>query len=131
MPAPLPIFDPSDVMGEVLNQLAEAIQSREIVHVLGGELHETPDGKILDVSGGSGGTRDLVRRIEIPAGGVANDASPTVDYYKTGDTAGSPSGSMTAANRSGVTMGGVSIKIGYAAWIQAEGEWQIIQEVCS
>jgi hypothetical protein len=72
-----------------------------------------------------------VVRVQIPAGGINSNSSAACQYY-TMDHALSGSGkTIDVYNRTGATVGGTNAKIGYAVYVAAEAEIQVVQEVCA
>jgi hypothetical protein len=127
MAKPYPAFDESDEIGRLLNEIVSAAISREIRQVIGGQLIDGPNGRVLRVGASEAERRKQLYRIIIPAGGIAANTSASVNYYGSSHT---DSGlTITAWNRLSTTIGGVSAVDGWAAWNAEENEYQVIQRV--
>jgi hypothetical protein len=126
----IPDFREGPVYVEDFRDVADVLRASKPIAGPGIKVSRHPTGSVIEAAGG-GGSADVLRRIEVPAGGIADGATVEVGYYRQGDSDGAPSGLMNVTNKLGTTTGGVSGKRGYAGWVQAEGDWQVIQEVCN
>jgi hypothetical protein len=125
-----PAFDESDEIGRLLNEIVSAAISREIRQVIGGQLIDGPNGRVLRVGSGSGDNRRRRYRIEIPAGGIASGAYADCYYYDASHALTTGSDTVRVYNRWGVTVGGVSAKMGACSWFDVEAEYQVDLELC-
>lgn len=100
---------------------------RRLKPLTGGDVvpFVTPGGTYWMGGGGGGGAGLL--RAQAPAGGIASGATGIVTLYGADHSLGSET--LEAANRTpGAVAGSAMILI---AWIAREGEYQVVNEVCS
>lgn len=130
----IPDFAPGSVLtSRDLRDLAHAVRARTIIGGPGIKASRTPNGTRLEATATGGDSRRRMYRIQIPAGGIASNDSADVRYYDDTHSLTAADETIKVWNRLGVgiSIGSVSAKIGYAAWVDIEQEYQVIQEACS
>jgi hypothetical protein len=124
----IPRFEEGPAYLEDMIDLSDAVKARTVIAGPGIKASRGPNGTRVEATGVGGGE---LRRIQIPAGGIASGASASCFYYKADHTLSSGGDTITVWNRWSVSVGGVSAKDGLAGKIAIEAnEWHVIQELC-
>jgi hypothetical protein len=101
---------------------------RSVVEAAEREFVNAPAGRRRWPIISAGGSETV--RIQVPAGGITAGNYADCRYYRA-DHNLSPAGTVLRVwNRGDVTVGAAAAKIGYAAWVARESEYQVVQRFC-